>query len=80
MRYFFHIAKSKVNLTQAVKHKVALFNFILFYCTCIQLGITKNIQRRTLVWRMREGEGRAAWKLIGHLTGAVDSGLHQAKR
>lgn len=27
-----------------------------------------------------EGEGRAVWKLIGHLTGAVDSGVHRARR
>ena len=27
-----------------------------------------------------EGDGCAVWKLIGHLTGAVDSGAHRAKR
>lgn len=26
-----------------------------------------------------EGEGLAAWKLIGHSTSAVDSGVHGAK-
>lgn len=31
-------------------------------------------------WDGVGGEGRAAWKLIGHLTGAVDSGVHHAKR
>lgn len=30
--------------------------------------------------REAEGEGRTAWKLIGHLTGAVDSGAHRAER
>lgn len=30
--------------------------------------------------REGEGEGRPAWKLIGHWTGAVDSGAHRAKR
>lgn len=28
---------------------------------------------------MREAEGRAAWKLIGHLIGAVDSGYNRVK-
>lgn len=47
------------------------------YCTKKHCAVETEGEREG---ERREAEGRAAWALIGHMTGAVDSGVRGARR
>lgn len=62
-----------------------MINLTYFFGTLSHMYLTEYYTKKSSVVKNErdrggEGEGRNVWKLIGHLTGAVDSGVHRAKR